>query len=138
MEKLDPDTFPKNQNWAYLMINSQKFDTLSFYSMSKSRSTKIYGTDNLIRPHIKLFLKTKRSLVLVSQINFLHYFWRKIFFTLHSLTDRYSLSTFLRYWAEYVCSNLLSSWWRHKSLKLTLAFLKNRFPKWPKKVSTNI
>ena len=33
VEKLVPDHFLKNQNWAYLWINSLKFYTVCFYCM---------------------------------------------------------------------------------------------------------
>ena len=37
-----PDPFPKNQNWAYLWINSIKFYTASLLLHAKLRTIKIY------------------------------------------------------------------------------------------------
>ena len=42
VEKLVPDSFIKNQNWAYLWIKSLKSFKAGFCCISKSRSTKIY------------------------------------------------------------------------------------------------
>ena len=49
VEKLFPDPFLKNQNWAYLWINSLKFYTVCFYCMpswglSKYIETKLKAT----------------------------------------------------------------------------------------------
>ena len=41
VEKLVSDPSIKNQNWAYLYVNSLKCYKVCFYYMSKSRSTKI-------------------------------------------------------------------------------------------------
>ena len=51
VEKLFPDPFLKNQNWAYLWINSPKKYTTCFYCTSMVRSMKIYyneGADHLL------------------------------------------------------------------------------------------
>ena len=75
-----------NKIWADLWINSLKSFTVYFYCMSKLRTTKTfwnYGSGHLLLHHIKPFWK--RGLKLVSLIYFLHNFWRKIFFTLHSI-----------------------------------------------------
>ena len=77
MEKLFPDPFLKNQNWACLWMNSQKFYTACFYCMTR------WGLSNILtlssRPlaftHVKLFLKTK----------WFYDFWGKTFILLYSI-----------------------------------------------------
>ena len=61
-EETSPRPFSKNQNWAYLWINSLKFYTISFYSMSTSSTTKIYlkkGAIHFLLPPTKLLKKIK-------------------------------------------------------------------------------
>ena len=87
MEKLFPDLFLKNQNWAYVLINSVKFYTVYFYCISnwgplkytepKLQNTCIYVTC--------FFVKAKRGLKLVTLSHFLHDFSRKIFLLLYSI-----------------------------------------------------
>ena len=80
MEKLVPDPFIKNSNWAHLWIDSQKFHQVSFYrSLLKYIKTKMLTIYFYL---IKLFKKTKRGLELICLPHFLHDFWRKIFLTL--------------------------------------------------------
>ena len=84
-----PHLFLRNQNWAYLWINSLKFHTLCFYCMSKSRTTKTnwkQGVNHLLWLHTKLFYKTKRGLKLVFLLHFLHNFSRNIFLMIYSIT----------------------------------------------------
>ena len=78
MEKLVPDPFLKNWNWAYLWINSLRFYTVYFYCMSswgplKQNETKLQIT----------FLK--RGLARVSLPHFPHNLWRKTFLLLYCL-----------------------------------------------------
>ena len=65
VEKLVPESFIKNQNWAYIWINSLKCYKVCFYCMSKSRSPKIYEkevSDQLYLLYIRLFKnKTKQK-----------------------------------------------------------------------------
>ena len=79
VEKLVSDPFIKNQNWAYLWINSLKYYEVCFYCMTKSRS---------INDFYKSFLKNKKRSGLVSLPHFLHDFWRKIFFLLYFIKLR--------------------------------------------------
>ena len=44
VEKLVSDPFLKNENWAYLGINSLKFYTVCFYSIASSGLSKYIGT----------------------------------------------------------------------------------------------
>ena len=44
VEKLLPDPFLKDQNWAYLWINSLKFYTVCFYCMSSCELSKFIET----------------------------------------------------------------------------------------------
>ena len=75
--------FHKNQNWAYLWINSSNFYVTFFNFMSSWRLAV-----HLLLPHIKFFWKTKRDLELVSLPHFLRDFWRKIFLLPCSITWR--------------------------------------------------
>ena len=80
VEKLLPDLFLKNQNWAYLWINSLKFYTSCFYCMPSSAPSKYIETKlRTTCIYLNSFLKTKRGLELVSLCHFPHDFWRKIF-----------------------------------------------------------
>ena len=45
MEKLLPDPILKNQNWAYLWINSLKFYTVCFYCMQSWKLLKDIETE---------------------------------------------------------------------------------------------
>ena len=87
VDKLFLNPFLKNQNCTYLWINTLKFSTVCFNPMSS------WGYQNILKlscrplvlPHLKLFKKAKKGLELVSLPDFLHEFWRKIFFLLHSI-----------------------------------------------------
>ena len=54
MEKLVPDTFLKNLDWAYLWVNSLKFHAVCFYCVSMSRGRL------LAFKSYKAFLKRKK------------------------------------------------------------------------------
>ena len=81
VEKLVPELFLKNENWAYLCINSLKFYTACFYCMASSELSKYTETklQTICFHLIEFFWKIKRGLELVSLPHFLHNFWRKIF-----------------------------------------------------------
>ena len=84
VEKFVPGTYIKNQNWAYLRINSLKCYKLCICCMSKSRFTiTLKLTCSFAFTFLKLFKKTKTGLELVSLPHFLHGFWRKVFLTLY-------------------------------------------------------
>ena len=75
--RLFPDPFLKNQDWAYLWINSLEFYTPSFYCMPswgllKYIETKLQACLCLIWSSFK-----KQKEVWMS--HFLHDFWRKMF-----------------------------------------------------------
>ena len=88
VEKLVPDLFLKNWNWAYLWINILKFYKVCFYfviswGLLKYKETKLQTTCcHLI---LSFFEKIKRGLELNSLPHFLHNFWRKIFLLLYSI-----------------------------------------------------
>ena len=88
VEKLVPDPFLKNLNWAYLWINSLKFYIVCFYCMP-SWGLSIYIETTLQTACFYLissfFKKVKRGLELVSQPHFLYSFWRKLFILLYSI-----------------------------------------------------
>ena len=84
VEKLFPDPFLKNQNWAYFRINSLNIYEVLNLLYIKLRTIKIHlheTEDHLLLPHIKLFQKTKGGLELVSLPHLLHDFWRKMLFS---------------------------------------------------------
>ena len=87
VKKLFPDPSLKNQNWACLWINSlidiaklRNIDINIQYILLKLNSRQLAFTS------YKAFLKTKRSLELVSLPHFLPDFWRKLFLLLYSIT----------------------------------------------------
>ena len=90
VDKLFPDPFLKNQNWAYLWTNNLKFYAVCFYEISSRRLSKCIETKLqttcIYLISYKAFLKKQRGLVLVSLTHFLYDFWRKMFLLLYSIT----------------------------------------------------
>ena len=87
VEKLVPDPFLKNKNWAYLLISGLKFVKVCFiaWQVEGYRNRLKLSCRPLAFTHIKLFYKIKRCLELVSLPDFLHNFWRKTFLLLYSI-----------------------------------------------------
>ena len=111
MEKLFPDLFLKNQDWAYPWINSNVLYSL-FLLYSKLRAREIYwnkAADHLLLSHTD-FLKIKSGQELVSLPHFLHDFWKKMFLLLYfiNLTKFHCLIVFTS-WdnKQYVYCNCL-------------------------------
>ena len=102
-DPLSPDPFLKNQNWAYLWINSLKFYTFSFncmpsWGLAKYIETKLQNTCF----YLMLFFKKKKGLELIFLPHFLRDFREKYFSCYILLTQRILLPGclyFLRYWA---------------------------------------
>ena len=90
VDKLFPDPFLKNQNWACLWTNNLKFYAVCFYGISSRRLSKCIETKLqttcIYLISYKAFLKKQRGLVLVSLTHFLYDFWRKMFLLLYSIT----------------------------------------------------
>ena len=86
LEKSSPNSFYKNQNWAYCWINILKCYKFCFYDMpklsSKCPSVKILTTCFYLT---WTFLKNKGMSGLFYLSHFLHDFWRKIFLTLYAI-----------------------------------------------------
>ena len=85
MEKLVPDPFIKNQNWAYLLTNSLKCYKVCLI-VCPSRGLPNIKTEVLTScfcPIQSFFKKQKSSLELVSLPHFLHDFWREMFLRLY-------------------------------------------------------
>ena len=86
LEKSSPNSFYKNQNWAYCWINILKCYKFCFYDMpklsSKCPSVKILTTCFYLT---WTFLKNKGRSGLFYLSHFLHDFWRKIFLTLYAI-----------------------------------------------------
>ena len=89
LEKSSPNSFYKNQNWAYRWINVLKCYKFCCYDMSKSSSfyvSKCPRVDYLLLPHMKLFFfLNKGGLGVVSLSHFLYDFWREIFLILFAI-----------------------------------------------------
>ena len=88
VEKLIPDLFLKNQNWAYLWINSLNFYTVCFYWMESWGLSKYIETklQTICFHFILSFIKKQKGrLELVSLLYFPHNFWKKIFLSLYSI-----------------------------------------------------
>ena len=88
VERLFPDAFLKNRNWAYLLINSLKFDTVCFFVCQVKGCLKILRLSSrpLAFTWYKAFPKKRKDgtrMELVSLPHFLHYFWRKMFLLLN-------------------------------------------------------
>ena len=90
VEKLFPDHFLENQNWAYLWINILKFYIFCFYCLSSWGLPKVIETKlQTTRFYFIWSFFKKRDLELVSLTHFLHDFWRRIFLLLNSITWPY-------------------------------------------------
>ena len=111
VQKLFPVFFLKNQNWAYLWINSLKFYAVCFYCMQS------WGLSYrpLAFPSNKVLLKKReRDLELVSQPHFLHDFWRKTSLLYSIYWPNFIVWLFeLREILGNICT-LLTRLWRHK------------------------
>ena len=77
--KIDSFVRSEAQNWIW------------FWRCSVRNVLTSKAVDHLLLPIIKLFLKTRRGLELVSLPHFVHYFW-KTFFCYILLTDQITLS----------------------------------------------
>ena len=130
VERLVPDPFPKNWNWAYLWINSLKIlyslcllyvQALDYQNISKLRCW----------PHAftsyKTFLKHKNWSITNLPTVFCMNFGEKFFSHYILLTDQISLSDCLYFFV--ILGNMCIT---SQNLKLTLALLSNCFPTWPK------
>ena len=117
MEKLVPNPFLKNQNWAYLWINSLKFTQFIFISCQVEGWLKILKIS--CRPFdftsYKAFLKNKRRSGTILSTSF----------SAWPFKDKISLSGclyFMRYWAiclfEFFVDHVVTLW----ILKLTQSF----------------
>ena len=98
---------PKNENWAYLWVNSVTFYTVCFivcqaegYQNILKLSTKQLAFTSY-KASFFFFFKKKRRSGTSFPVSFLHYFWRKIFILLSFITDQISFCCclfFMRYW----------------------------------------
>ena len=79
-----PDSFVKNENWAYLWMNSLKFKTFCFYCMPSGDYQNILILS--CRPLAFTHWRAEGGLELVSLRHLLQYFWRKIFLLLYFIT----------------------------------------------------
>ena len=100
VEKLVSDPFLKNEDWAYLCINSLKFSIVSFHCIASWGLSKYIETKlQLACFHLILsFFKKCRGLELVTLPHFLHNIWRKIF-----LLSRYLNWRSFIVWLSLLC-----------------------------------
>ena len=86
LEKSSPNSFYKNQNWAYRWINILKCYKFCFYDMPKS-SSKCPSVQILTTCFYLtwIFLKNKERSELLYLSHFQYDFWRKIFLTLYAI-----------------------------------------------------
>ena len=138
VEKLFLHSFLKNQNWAYLLMNSVKCYTICFHCMPKWGLSK-YIEKLSCKPFAFTsykIKKTKRSLELVSLPHFIQNFWRKYFCFHALLTDQISLPGclyFVRCWALCVLQLFVKQVVTSKTLKITLSFESSRLSYMTKK-----
>ena len=120
VEKLVPDPFLKSQNWAYLWINSQKFDAVCFIVCQ------VKGYRNILKLSCRpltfylifsFLKKAKRGLELVFLPHSLHSFWRKYFSCYILWIVQVSSSGclyFVKYWAicvlQLFVNQVVTSW----------------------------
>ena len=79
----------KNKNWEYFWITILKFYKVCFHCIPSWGLTEYLSNRPLAFTSYKVFFfkkKKKRGLELISLPHFLHYFWRKIFLLVHSIT----------------------------------------------------
>ena len=129
----------KNQNWAYLWINSLNFYRVCFDCIFKSRTVKIYCWPLAFMSY-KAFSKNKKrpgtSLLALFSVWFLK---KNIFHIIFYLSDQNSLSVclyFLRY-GQYVFRNCLTGC-DVIELKINLSFLIRAFWHMTKNTRTEI
>ena len=86
LEKSSPNSFYKNQIWAYRWINILKCYKFCFYDMPKS-SSKCPSVQILTTCFYLtwIFLKNKERSELLYLSHFQYDFWRKIFLTLYAI-----------------------------------------------------
>ena len=88
VDKLFPDPFQKNQNWAYLWINIVKFYMFFFFVCQAEdyRKWLKLSCRPLAFPSYKAFLKNNKRCGISPLPHFLYDFWRKMFLWLYSIT----------------------------------------------------
>ena len=85
VEKLFPDTFLKDQNWASLWINSSVLYSFLFIVCQVEGHLKILKLSCGPLAFTSKPVQQKRGLELVSLPHFLNKFWRKILLLLYSI-----------------------------------------------------
>ena len=144
-EKLVPDSFLKNQNWAYLWINSLKSFVQFVFIVCQ-----VVGYRNILKLICKLlpftsykaFLKNKkRSGTSLSCLILCIIFKEKCFSCYYLLIDHVSLSGCLYFVdiGQYVnCNCLLTRLWRHEFWSEPYLSNQTVFPTWPKSHDKNL
>ena len=162
VEKLVPDPFLENWNWAYIWINSLKFYTVCFYCISSWGLSKYIGTklqtiwfyiEHFLMflywwaiPDIEHFLKIKRGLELVSLPHFLHNVRRKMFLLLYSINwssfwmiNQYSDHCLVAFTAWNIGQYMFCNCSLTRSDVTSFVFLiKPFFSTWPKSHNKNL
>ena len=140
VKKLFPDPFLKNQNWAYLLIKSLKFDVVCFYCVT------IKGYRNMLKLRadhftLKAFSKKWKSSGISLPASFSAWLMKKnvslpVFY---QLTKFYCLGAFTS-WdiMQYVYCNCLRPGCDVINFKINLVFLIKTFFLLNQKVKTRI
>ena len=122
MEKLFPDLFLKNQNWAYVLINSVKFYTVYFYCISNWGPLK-YTEPKLQNTciYVTFFCESKERSETSHPVSFYAWLFKKniSLVIFYCRTNFHCLVAFTS-WdiGQYVyCNCLLTRLWRHKIWK---------------------
>ena len=117
MEKLVPDPFLKNENWAYLWINSLRFYTVCFYCMPSWALLKHVETKLQITLFYLILNFFKKLKEVWDRLIFRIIFEENYFSCYILLIHQVSLSGYLYfvYIRKYVyCNCLLTKLWRHE------------------------
>ena len=138
-KKLVPHTFLKNQNWAYLWINSIKFYEVCFccvQAMGWQNTLKLKCRPLAFTLNKACWESKTRSRTSLSA-SFSEWFSKKIFLTLCSINwpltvSLYEYVYFLKcqriFFLQIFVNEIVTSW----NFTLMLAFLSGRFSNWPK------
>ena len=133
LEKLVPDPFLENYDWAYLRISSLKFYTVCFYCIPNwglSKYIEIKMQTTCFYLILGFFKKQKAVWNCSPWLIFCITFKEKYFSCYILLTDHVLLSGcfyFLRYWAICVLQLFVDQFMTSWILKLTLSFWSSRF-----------
>ena len=144
VEKLVPNPFLKNENWAYLWTNSLNFYTVYLYCMPNWRLSKYIETNLQTTCFYFLqsfFRKQKERSGTSLPASFCAWFWKKSFSCYILLTDHIWFSgyfCFVRYWEIYGLKIVCKAGCDVINFVINLVFLIKLFFQHDQKVRTKI